>query len=342
MDPASGNGSQKRIPRWLIPVIGYSVSIACMIWVYHGFDWKTELPKILATDLRWVTLAAVTDILVYVIQGWRWQLVLSPVGQVSAIRSVQAIYIGLFANEILPLRSGEVIRSYLQARWSAVPFSVSVSSVLIERLLDGIWLVLGFLVVTFFLDLPRYLVTGAQILTLMLGVVGGLLLYAVVHKQHAHAAVNRSRWAVGLQHIVQGSHDMGRSKSFIVALFVSLFYLWVQVIPIYALARGYGLELSLLQSAVVLVVLRLGSIPPQAPSNVGGFQFFTILGLSLFGIAKSEATGFATLLFIVITVPLWLGGFVAVLATRMRIGDIHDRAHKHLAETRAEEASGGV
>ena len=88
------------------------------------------------------------------------------------------------------------------------------------------------------------------------------------------------------------------------------------------------------------MVLRLGSIPPQAPSNVGGFQFFTILGLSLFGIARAEATGFATLLFVVITVPLWLGGFVAVLATRMRISDIHDRAHARMAKSQAGGAAG--
>jgi len=44
---------------------------------------------------------------------------------------------GLFSNEVLPLRPGELIRSYLQAHWCEVPFSVAFASAIIERLLDG-------------------------------------------------------------------------------------------------------------------------------------------------------------------------------------------------------------
>ncbi len=323
----------RRFP-WLVPVIGYAVSIACLVWVYHEFDWGEQLPKILETDLRWVTLAVVADVCVYAIQGWRWQLVLRPVEQVSILRSIQAIYIGLFANEVLPLRSGEVIRSYLQARWNAMPFAVVLSSVLIERLLDGAWLALGFWIMTLFVEVPGYLVAGARILAVLLAVVGTLLVIAVIQKKHAHAAVKGSRWAETLRRVVDAAHDMGRSRSFLAAAAVSLVYLVLQVVPIYALARGYGLDITLAQSTVVLVVLRLGSIPPQAPSNVGGFQFFTILGLALFGIDRAQATGFATLLFVVITVPLWLGGFIALLATRMRIAEIHRRAHHHMENSR--------
>jgi hypothetical protein len=91
--------------------------------------------------------------------------------------------------------------------------------------------------------------------------------------------------------------------------------------------RGFGLDLSVWAAAVVLVVLRLGSVPPQAPSNVGSFQFFTILGLRLFGIEKQQATTFATLLFVLVTVPLWLGGFVALLAAGFRIRELRRDAH---------------
>jgi hypothetical protein len=80
----------------------------------------------------------------------------------------------------------------------------------------------------------------------------------------------------------------------------------------------------------------VGSIPPQAPGNLGAFQFFTVLGLQLFGVSKMEATGFATLLFLVVTVPLWLGGFIALIATGMRLHEIHRDAHETLAEDGAQ------
>jgi hypothetical protein len=79
----------------------------------------------LNVDLAPTILAAVlADIAVYCVQGWRWNLLLSPLGSLPKLRTMQAIYVGLFANELLPLRPGEVIRSFLQARWSGVPFSI--------------------------------------------------------------------------------------------------------------------------------------------------------------------------------------------------------------------------
>ena len=330
MDSGNGAGVRRRMPRWFVPVLGYAVSIACLVWVYYGFDWKEQLPRLLATDWRFVTVAVVADVAVYVVQAWRWNLLLRPIEQLELPPTVQAVYIGLFANEVLPLRSGEVIRCYLLARWNAIPFSVTVSSALIERLLDGVWLALGFWVVTFFIELPGYIVAGARVLAIALAILGALFLIAVMHKKHAHAAVKKSRWAEVLRHVVDGSHDMGRSPSFLAAAAVSLFYLLLQVVPIYALAFAYGINVTILETAVILVILRLGSIPPQAPSNMGAFQFFTILGLGLFGVPRGEATGFATLLFVVVTVPLWLGGFIALLATRMHLTDIHRHAHDHL------------
>ncbi len=342
MESGGSPRARRRVPSWGFPALGYAVSIACLIWVYYGFDWQEQLPKLLATDWRLIVLAVVTDVCVYVIQGWRWSLVLRPVGRVSVLRSIQAVYIGLFANEVLPLRSGEVIRCYLQARWHRIPFSVTVSSAVIERFLDGAWLVLGFYLISRYLELPGYLEAGARILTGILAVIAVFLVLAVMHKRRVKAAVRNHGWAEVLHHIVDGAHDMGRSPSFAAAVVVSLAYLVLQVVPIWALARGYGLDLPVVAAAVVLVVLRLGSIPPQAPSNVGAFQFFTVLGVELFGVARPEATGFATLLFVVVTVPLWLGGFIALLATRMRLTDIHQDAHDQMRRSRGSSGAGAV
>ena len=322
-----GAGSRRRFPAWLIPVIGYAISLVCLIWVYRGFDWASELPRLKATDWRWVSLAAVADILVYVCQGWRWSTLLSPLAPISFTKTVQAVYIGLFANEVLPLRSGEVIRCYLQRRWSGLPLSVVVSSAIIERLMDGIWLVLGFWAVGYFVNLPRLLVEGSKVLVVVLATAGVLLAMAILFKKRAQAAV--SRWRM-LRHIVVGVHRMGNSGSFLAAFILSLAYLALQVLPIWFLMLGYGLDLSIGVACAVLVILRLGTVIPQAPGNMGSFQALTVVGLQLFGVDRGVATGFATLAFLVVTVPLWLGGFVALISTRMRLGQIHRDAHEEV------------
>jgi uncharacterized protein (TIRG00374 family) len=313
---------RKPFPSWLLPLIGYMISIGSLIWVYHGFDWKEQLPRVARTDLRWVSLAMLADIVVYVCQGVRWKYLLSPLGPISAWKATQAVYIGLFANEILPLRSGEVIRVYLMRRWSGLQLPVVATSVIIERLMDGIWLVFGFYIATLLVDLPRWLEGASSVLMLILAAVSALVFWAVMHKSHAREAVKGSRWAKLLRHVVDGVHEMGRSRSFLVAFLLSGLHLALQVIPLWALMRGFHLDRTPWEAAAVLMVLRIGTVVPQAPGNVGSFQALVLVGLSALGVDRDTATGFATLLFFVITVPLWMAGFVALMLTRMRLTDL--------------------
>ena len=319
---------RRRLPSWLVPLIGYAISIGSLAWVYLGFDWRRELPRLLAIDWSWVVLAVLFDWVVYFCQGFRWTALLSPLGNFSVWKSTQAIYIGLFANEVLPLRSGEIIRCYLQRRWTGLPLSVVISSVLFERLWDGLWLIAAFALVSSQVVLPGFLTVMSRGLLVLLAAIGGLMALTILYKERAQDAANRSRWSRMLRPLVDGVHSMCKARSFWWAGFLSFCYLALQIVPLYALLRGYRLDLSLLGTLVLLVILRLGTVIPQAPGNVGSFQALIVAGLGICGYSRADSTGFATLSFFVVTVPLWLGGFVALMLTRMRLGDIHREAHE--------------
>ena len=122
-----------------------------------------------------------------------------------------------------------------------------------------------------------------------------------------------------------GFNALGRSRTLLWSFLLSLFYLLFQVVPIYALAHGYGVHLSIFAATTVLIILRLGTVVPQGPGNVGVTQAVLVLGLSLFGVDRNTATGLATVLFAVITVPLVVTGFIAFLITGMRLRDVFDR-----------------
>src|SRR6202042_1222338 len=121
------------------------LSVACLAWALHGVSWTELWAEVRELDWRWVSIAVIADLLVYVVQGWRWSLLLLPVAPVSSWASVGAIYVGLFANEVLPLHAGELIRCFLMARWSKIPISVTMASALIERIFDGALLIIGLL-----------------------------------------------------------------------------------------------------------------------------------------------------------------------------------------------------
>lgn len=319
-------GKRRGIPRWLMPALGYALSAASLVWVFHGFNLQQTLGDLITLDWRYVLLAVVVDLSVYLAHAWRWNILLRPVARPSFWRSVQAIYIGLYANEILPLRTGELIRCYLLGHWNNLPISLAISSAAIERILDGVWLVVALLVTTYLVPLPRYLVDATRVMGICLAILLAILIFIAAHKQKAHAIVSENRWASKLRHIVEGIHAMGNWRTMLATAGASLVYMAIQIVPVWALMEGYGLDLSIWAAVVVYVVNRLGTVIPNAPGNAGVTQLFYVVGLQLFDVPQVTAKQFSLVLFGVLTLPLLIGGFVAVALTGLKLGDIHTSA----------------
>lgn len=329
-----------RIPSWLMPAIGYLISLACLIWLARTIDLETMREDLRSLHWGWVAVAVVSDMAVYVFQAWRWALLLRPVASSPLWRTVQSIYVGLFANEVLPLRPGEIIRCYLQARWSEIPFSVVFSSIVIERVFDGFWLAAAFFVTARQVGhLPNFLMELATALAATVGVLSLLIGLVMFRKHRAHAVVRKARWAPKLRVLVDDLHAMGASRSFYLALLASLGYLLLQAVPIYALMQAFQWELSVGAAMVVLVVLRLGTVVPQAPGNIGSSQALMVLALGFFEVERGSAISYSVMTWSVITLPLLVAGFVAVAITDLNLGELRRHAKSHLSRPAEPAAS---
>jgi hypothetical protein len=321
---------RRKIPSWLPQALGYTLSAVCLLWVLHGYDLREIVTAVRSLDWGWVTIGVAADLLVYVVHGWRWNVLLSPLARLPLWRTVQSIYIGLFANEVLPLRTGELIRCYLLSHWRHIHLSLVFASAAVERVIDGFWMVVAFVITASFLELPRYLVDLVQVLGVLMAIAIGLLVYVIVHKSHAQSVVKESRWAASLRHLVEGLHAMGSSRSFAHAIAVSLLYMLLQVVSYWALIKAYDLDLSIWAAAAVLSVVRFGTVVPNAPGNVGLFQASCVLALKLFDVDQTEAKTFSFVLFFALTLPLLIGGAIAVLLTGLNITEIRTRARRGL------------
>ncbi len=333
---------KKRIPPWLLPAVGYGISIASLIWVFHGFDWRQALKDFAALDWRYVTIAVLFDLSVYVAHGWRWQVLLRPVVRTRLWRTVQAVYIGLYANEVLPLRTGEIIRCYLVAHWNRIPLGLAISSAAIERVIDGVWLFAAMLLAMALQPLPGYLVDAGKIMGLLVFALLGVLVYVGLRRQHAHDMVKESRWLHYLHHLVDGIHAMGNPRTLAATFLASFVYAALQIVPIWALMEGYGLAVPWFAAFAVYVVLRVGTMIPNAPGNAGLYQFLVVVALGLFQVPKSTAAGFSLMMFGVLTLPLLIGGFVAVALTGLKLDQIRAQARSGVEAAAAVAPSRGL
>jgi glycosyltransferase 2 family protein len=324
---------RRRIPSWLPQVLGYCLSAGCLFWVLHDYPLADLLPAIGSLEWKWVTLSVLADLSVYVCHGWRWNVLLSPLIHLRLWRTVQAIYIGLFANEVLPLRTGEVIRCYLLAHWNTLQLSVAFASAALERIIDGFWMVVAFLITASFVKgIPGQLVLLVQGVGGLLLLGTGVLVWIVFHKHHAHSVVRESRWAAALRHVIEGLHLMGNPATMIRTSLVSLLYLVLQFVSVYALMKAYGLDLSFWAAAGVLTIVRFGTVIPNAPGNLGLFQAACVLALGLFGVETNDAKTFSFVMFFALTLPLLIGGAVAVAITGLNIGELRTQAQRSVRQ----------
>lgn len=310
------------------------------MWTLRGAHLGELKDDLIAMNWWWVGLAVVTDVAVYFIHGSRWRLLLYPVVPVKLSQTVQAIYVGLFANEVLPFRAGEVLRCYLLSRWTRLPLSVGLASALIERIFDGIWLCLGLIAALQMVQLPRqfrFMVDGSYVLGGLV-LAGAILLAVAMFRQSTPAGWDkpltgaRRHFAV----LMEDLRLMGHSRYLATSLVQSLPYLLLQVIPIWAAFRGYGLDLSMGAAFVLLILVRLGTVVPQAPGNLGLFQFLVKECLErIFQVPAAEAARFSLLLWGIITVPLLVGGSLALALTGTGIGELHRAAE---AEKKASQS----
>ncbi len=346
--PPTPKPPDTRLQRWL----GYLFAAACLVWVFYGLHPRHLLHAIKIEYWMWLAPAIFFDVLTYVVQGVRWSLLLTPVGNLRPLHATQAIYAGLFTNEIMPLRLGELVRALLVSRRLDSGMGKVVASLVVERFLDALWLAVGIGLAAILTPLPKNLLEAGDALGAFVLAAIVVLLWIVLRKEKqlerreeemASQTIVRSRISSALKSLAGGLREIGISPNLYLAGLLSAVMLACQALAVWFMMLAYGLTLPLTAGAVVLLVVRLGTTIPNAPANVGSFQFFTVVALGLFGVEKTQAVGFSIVDFVVLTVPLWLLGLLALTKSGLTVASLRKEiAHLRVLpqRSRAEGADG--
>src|SRR5215207_8551225 len=311
--------------------LGYTLAAACLVWVLHDYDFHDLLRRVAGMNLWLVAAAICCDVLSYVCQGARWWLLLRPFDSVSVRRATQAVYAGLFTNEVMPMKPGDLVRAYLVSRWMSVRLVTVAATILVERLFDGVWLAAGTLLAVSFLPLPRKLVEAGDVFGVAVLILLVLFIFTAFGGGGAAAGeggIGRAGQDAAVSEVPEGEsagrrisrqvsallarlrvelRSIGRTREAPLALALSLAMVLLQALSFWLVMRAYGLRLPLMAGA---------------PANVGTYQFFTVLGLTMFGVEKPAAVGFSLVVFALLTVPLWAIGFWALGRSGVTLTDV--------------------
>jgi hypothetical protein len=262
-------------------------------------------------------LALATSIALYalasLIRGERWHQVVGRAGlAVPRAHTYRLTVVGYMGNNVLPARSGDVLRAFLLAPLARTRKRHVLGTVVAERLLDAAALVLVFGVVGYGLlreDIPGGRPVVLVALALAALAAAGVLFALAVRRRNA---LRRLRDAV--RPLSTPTRALASTHG--VMLFVLSVALWTLEASVYlTVGRAAGIELGLLEALYVVALTNLFALVPAAPGYVGTFDAGVLFALDSLGATGSQALSYLVLARFVLFVPITLVGFV-FLVTR--------------------------
>jgi uncharacterized protein (TIRG00374 family) len=263
----------------------------------------------------------------YVLRAFRWQYLLAPIGPTHFTTAFRTTVIGFAASFLLPARAGEVIRPYLLARREHLSATSAFATIILERLLDLVTVLLFFAAFVFTLTADSTAAThlgrvkAGGLLAGVAAVAGLGVLFALAgHPERMGRAALRvervlpARLAHAVAKFVetfaQGLAVMRQPRRLLIALVLSL-PLWLSIAAgIWLCSLAFHITFPFAGSFLVMTVLVVGVAMPT-PGAIGGFHAaYQIAVQTLFAAPTDRAVGGAIVLHAISFLPVTILGIV--------------------------------
>ena len=331
--------------------LGIAISIVLLVVLVRIVNLDEMLAALRTVDYLYVALAIVLVIATFWLKAVRWRVLLAPVGAVSTTDLFSAVTIGMMANNLLPARAGEVIRAVVVGRHQRIGFSAAFATVVVERVFDGLMVLVLLVVVVVAIPLPDEIRIGGWMSALLYGgVLVGLLAFSFFRRRiEPWLALLLGPFPAAFRNMVLGQLDrfasgllILRDPRRIAASLVLSALLWVLFgVILEVFLRAFALEIPPTASAVLLLTTALGVTVPSGPAYVGLIQWAFVIGLGIFGVSESVALGISLVFHAANFLPNTLLGLAFLGRESLGLGQLASmaRTSAHTPPAAADEAA---
>jgi uncharacterized protein (TIRG00374 family) len=301
-------------------VLTIGISAVFVLVVGASVDVRQTKKALDSGNYAYIPLAVLLSLVTNVLRSYRWKYVINPLQSVGVLSLFSGVAVGYMANNILPARLGEVVRSYYLGKKEGLSKSSTLATIVIERLFDGLTLLIFLALISLFFSFPDWVkaVGWASATTLM--AFSGVLGVLVVKRKPTLGLVERvTAWLPGP--ITERVHDLAGSfltglailnhgRDTLLALTFSVLAWIVEAGTYYVVGLCFDFHLPVHGAMIAVAIVNFGILLPAAPGYVGTFEFFCVSALGLSAIEKSVALSYALVLHAVLVVPITLIGMV--------------------------------
>jgi len=286
------------------------ISIFLLIWICKKLDFEEIFANLHQFNLKMLIFSIPLYFLGYIIRGKRWKTLMLNLPQLRSRVLMGITLIGYAINCFMPARAGDFYRAHLAGSIFDISRVSVVSSILLERILDGI-VVFGFLlfVIVFFyhqLWLYKVAFSAGAVFVGIFAVIFWLIKFADLEKLFKKLTAFSKKISLPSKFINTFKKSTKHIKSFIDGFevlnnpacltnsFLLTALLWsVESLFLFTIIKGFGLSLGLSAAVFLLCLTVFSSMIPSLSIHTGPYQCAFILAMSVFGVDKEMAIAMA-------------------------------------------------
>ena len=274
-------------------IAGIIISIGGIYWAFRDFqfsDFKASIQEVeiiylvIATFLLWGSVW---------LRALRWKWLFKKADSPSVPSLYRAELIGYFGNNVLPLRLGELLRSYIVGKENHLSKSFVFGTVVLERLMD----MLALISLAFLLFLIYPLEESIRDYVLWSGIISifTITIFLIILRRIKIIKADYKILII-IKRIIDGILSI--RKEMVIPVIISSLLIWcIYWLDVFLLQRAFQFNLSWAQVLTVLVISSAVLSIPSAPGMIGTFHAavkYTMV--DLFAFSANEGNSFAILM----------------------------------------------
>jgi glycosyltransferase 2 family protein len=319
-------------------LIGILISAVFLFLAFRGQDFSEIRDALLESNLWWLPVALALYFAGVWIRAIRWHILLRPVSSRTTARELfPIVVVGFMANNVLPLRAGELVRSVLVGRKYNVRKTSALATIAVERIFDGL-VMLGFLAVSMVFvsltsDLQHLAIVGFIV---FVGLLVGLVLLTFagdfvdrmlqlvlgpLPESVADRVQQMLQSFLGGLGILRTGGDL--LKVVATSILAWLFEASMYFVMAYAFGGAVREVMSVAATLLTTGVANLSTLIPGAPGYIGQFEYGVKLVLTgALGVPESRALAYAILVHAALYFPITIIGIVEWFRRQLSMKDL--------------------
>jgi uncharacterized protein (TIRG00374 family) len=325
--------------------IGILISVGILYLAFYRIDFRQLLHHLQRANYLYLMPIVVIIFLSMALRALRWGYLLRPIKKIGFHSLFEGMIIGFMANNVLPVRMGDILRAYIIGRSERIRKSASLGTVVVERLFDGFTVLALLMVVLTFIQLPpgsiafkKGLQMGGYITMAICGLAFVVLFIIKTQTRwFLKIALFFTRpfsWRVtkngisSIKSFKEGLLSVDSVETMVIAFLYSLVIWAVFAYSIYLMGFAFGLKLSVSAAVMVLLAICLAMIIPSTPGFIGPYHASVAYALVLYNIPLEKALSFSLVFHATNYIPITLAGFLYLWRHQLSLKKLKEEEEK--------------